>query len=97
MSKYRITIENIGGGADWDGQTVECDGFAILADQGENSNVLLHDVSTMDIALMIGSSEKVSQSALIGLAMYAAKRMKDRTDNPLAAILSSVRPIREDD
>lgn len=47
MSKYRIHIENIGEGADWDGSTIECEGFAIIGNITEDEcSTTLQDVST---------------------------------------------------
>lgn len=95
MSKYRIHIENIGEGADWDGHDIECDGFAILADHGDGGEASLHNVSSIDMALLIGGNKNVRTAARIGLAIYDAK-MKENS-NPLASIISSIRPIPEDD
>ena len=90
MSKYRIHIENIGEGADWDGSTIECEGFAIIGDKTEDEcNITLHDVSTVKLAAMIAGDEKLRAAARIGLAMYEAKMDEQRSANPLAAIIKA--------
>ena len=96
MSKYRIDIENIGEGADWDGSTIECEGFAIIADITEDEcNTTLHDVSTMKLDAMIASAGELRAAARIGLAMYEAKMDEKRSANPLAAIIKAIH--EEDD
>ncbi|MBO7670756.1 MAG: hypothetical protein J6S60_09230 [Oscillospiraceae bacterium] len=97
MSKYRITIENIGEGADWDGHDIECDGFLVLGDQGEKFDTSIQDLNIMDMAKMIAHHVKLRGAARISLAMHEALMEDKAAANPLAAILSSVRPIREDD
>lgn len=94
MSKYRITIENIGEGADWDGTTIECDGFLILGDQGKKFDTSIQDLNIMDMAKMIAHHDKLRGAARIGLAMHEALMDNKAAANPLAAI---VRAIREDD
>lgn len=97
MSKYRIHIENIGEGANYEGRTpLECDGFVILANCKETVSVTQHDVRTTDEALMIASSKDLRAAARIALAMYESK-MEDAHRNPFASIISSIRPIVEDD
>lgn len=97
MSKYRIHIENIGAGADWDGSTIGCDGFAILGDKGERFEETQHGLSTVELAKMIACSEELRAAARIGLAMYEAAMEEKRAANPLASIFSSIRPVREED
>ena len=87
MSKYRITIENLSADADWDGSEIECDGFAILADQGKHFGETMHKVSNIDIAEMIAASNHFRAAARIGLAMYEAMREDERVNNPFAALL----------
>lgn len=96
MSKYRITVENIGEGANWNKGCVECDGFVILGDQNDGADLAMHGVTDIDIAQMIATHKEMRTAARIALAMYESK-MEDAHSNPFASIISSIRPIAEDD
>ena len=86
MSKYRITVENIGEGADFAGTPVECDGFVIAAGQGDVTHHVRHEVSLIDIASMIAGSDELRGAARIALAIHEARREK-RSAPPAFATL----------
>lgn len=96
MSKYRIHIENIGEGADWNGSTIECEGFAIAAQKADDEvDHVMHDLSTVVLAAMIAADKTSRAAARIGLAMYEAEMDEQRSANPLAAIIKAIH--EEDD
>lgn len=93
MSKYRITIENIGDGADWDGTEYECDGFAIIADKGqEDGEAAMQDLSVNMLAANIASDDNFFAAACIAKAMREAINLPQTpiAKNPLAAMFVSM-------
>ena len=69
---YRITVELIdsenGSPIPEDQQVTECDGFIIMANQGVDGRIILHDIGSEDAATMIASDETLSAIAAIGKA-----------------------------
>ena len=98
MSKepiYRIKVEVIGeekndckidetlrGG-------VLCDGFVILGNREDASNVSIHGVSNIDIATMIAPSGEMMAASLLAQAMRKGKKYLNEARNPLADILKA--------
>lgn len=76
MGKYRIRIESM----DHDEvlnsefvEGVECDGFAVLAHQGDGCKVMLHHVSIDIISDMIASSKKLMAAGILAKAKVDVK------------------------
>lgn len=93
MSKYRIIVENIGDGADWDeDEIIECDGFAIAADHGENADMTMYDLSVSMLAADIASDDNFFTAACIAKAMREAINLPQTpiAKNPLAAMFASM-------
>ena len=91
MSKYRITVENIGEGADFAGAPVECDGFVIAADQGDKIEQVLYEVNPIDIARMIAGSDDLRGAARIALAIHEAMREKRSALPAFATLIEALR------
>lgn len=66
MADYRIRVESIDGSEIMDEKYVkgiECDGFVILGDRGENGICCVHKMSKMGIAKMILACDDMMDSA----------------------------------
>ena len=91
MSKYRITVENIGEGADFAETPVECDGFVIAAEQGDEAEYVLYGVNRIDIAKMIAGSDDLRGAARIALAIHEAMREKRSAPPAFATLIEALR------
>lgn len=81
MSKYRIRVEMIEGedGERFDerfAEGIECNGFVILGDKGDDACCAIHDVNTMRIAEMIAHHSDMSAAAVIAQALREAEEIK---------------------
>lgn len=92
MSKYRIIVENIGDGADWDGTEYECDGFAIIADKGKDGEAAIQDLSVSQLAVNFAGEDNFFMAACIAKAMREAVNLPQApiAKNPLAAMFASM-------
>ncbi len=93
---YRITVEVIGdekgheiGDALQGG--VECDGFAIIAKDGEGGYVVIHSFSNIELACMIAGNDHLMGLSVIAKALREAKTIqKEKSSKILAGILGSI-------
>lgn len=81
---YRIKLEVIdsenGEPIQEDDREIECDGFILLANQGNGGKAIVHDIGCDDAAALIASDEFLSTIAALGKAMrdvYDAKKALD--------------------
>ena len=77
--KYRIKVESINGNdeelrAKWR-TGIDCNGFVIIEDDGDGYGVLMHGVSTMDIAQVIVKSDELTKAACVALGMIAGREI----------------------
>lgn len=86
MAKYRITIENLEGG-DYEGTgTVDMANLVIFgkpADSEEDSAVIIHGATLIDIAAHLAADDTLLQAVLIAHGMYSAERaaaLKEREE-----------------
>lgn len=89
---YRIRIESMDGQdhIDEEIREIECSGFAIIVDNEKSSQVILHNVSRMDIANGIAFDDTMMGAAIIAKAMREAHEM-DRKSDPLGSLLKSLK------
>lgn len=89
---YRIRIESMDGQdhIDEEIREIECSGFAIIVDNEKSSQVILHNVSSMDIATGIAFDDSMMGAAIIAKAMREAHEI-DRESDPLAGLLKSLK------
>lgn len=92
-NKYRIKIETINGNneelrAEYR-MGIECQGFTIIADQGDKTDISIHKVSTLDIARSIFTHEDLLQAAIIARGLHEAKQvaMQNRSSTALGKLL----------
>lgn len=91
MSKYRITVENIGEGAEYKGTPIECDGFVIAADQCDEAEYAIWDANTLEIARMIAASDELCGAARIDMAIHEAMREKRSTTQVITTLVEALR------
>lgn len=91
---YRIKVEVIGEEAEsckLDKRLreggIECNGFAILADNKDRTTVALHAVSNIDIATMIAHDNRVMAASLVAQAMREGKKYLNEGWNPIFDIM----------
>lgn len=92
MGKYRIRIEALNGNEELDQDYtdgIECDGFAVLAHQGDSCTAAIHDVNVDIISDMIaGSSQMMAASVLAKGKREAADMLrKDEMGDLLGKLL----------
>lgn len=92
---YRIKVEVVGDekGREIDETLrggVECDGFAIIANQGKGGTVCLHAISNIDLAAHIAGSGALMASSLIAHAIREGKKYIREDNNPLADLLKTI-------
>jgi len=93
---YRIKVEVIGEERDdckLDKKLkegIECAGFVILADKEDSSSVLIHGVSTLDIATMIAPSGAMMAASILAKAMREGKKYLGADRNPLADVFKAM-------
>lgn len=92
MGKYRIRIEALNGNEELaqdytDG--IECDGFAVLAHQGDECKVALHEVSVDTVSDMIASSNKMCAAGILAKAKREIRDVmrKEKMDGLLDRLL----------
>lgn len=93
MSKYRIIVENIGDGANWnEDEIIECDGFAIIADKGKDGEAAIQDLSVSQLAVNFAGEDNFFMAACIAKAMREAVNLPQTpiAKNPLAAMFASM-------
>lgn len=93
MSKYRITIENIGDGANWnEDKTIECEAFAIAADKGDRTQAIIHNLSVSKLAAMFASDDEFYTTACVAKAMREAVNITKPpiAKNPLGELFASL-------
>ena len=70
---------------------VECDGFAILANNGTGGSTVLHGISTVDLAAIIAGSDEVLGSSFIAKGIRDSVALKkNKADSFLAGLLGSL-------
>lgn len=89
-NKYRIKIETINGNneelrAEYR-MGIECEGFTIIGDNEEVTDVWIHKTSVMDIAEAILNSDELMQAAYIAIGLDNAKQSRDRRRMKSAAL-----------
>ena len=68
MGKYRIRIESMDHDEVLDSEYVEgieCDGFVVLANKGEDCQVVIHQVNVDTISDMIAGSRKMMAASVL--------------------------------
>lgn len=95
MAKYRITIENLEGGDYKGNDTVELENLVIFgkpANMDEDSTVIIHGMTMVDIAAHLATDEHLLQAALIANGLYCAEQSKTARehDKAMDAILRRV-------
>ena len=79
MSKYRIRIEALDPSEELRAEYrmgIECDGFTILIDDGDQTGSAIHQMSREDIATAIADDEDLLSAAIVAKAMAEANRME---------------------
>ena len=92
MGKYRIRIESMDHDEVLDSEYVEgveCDGFVVLAHNGDGGKVILHEVSIDIISDMIASSKKMMAAGILAKAKVDVKAQlrQDETGDLLGRLL----------
>lgn len=92
MGRYRIRIEALNGNEELEQDYtdgIECDGFAVLAHQGDGCQVALHQASIDTISDMIVSSNKMCAAGILAKAKYEIRDVmrKDKMDGLLDRLL----------
>lgn len=95
MAKYRITIENLEGGDYAGTDTVELENLVIFgkpANMDEDSTVIIHGMTMVDIAAHLATDEHLLQAALIANGLYCAQQanVAMKRDKAMDAILRRV-------
>lgn len=98
MAKYRITIETLEGEPFTGENSVELSGFCLFGDSIKekdddyDSTVIVHDLSTIDLAMHIAADSTLLPAAIQAKGMYEAfKASKDMKRNKkLAGILGGL-------
>ena len=85
MNKYRIRVEALDDGEGKREQLdqeytdgIECEGFVILADKGEDTYESLHNVSRLDIAEMMAKSSVMMAASVIAKALRESEEITER-------------------
>ena len=60
------------------GGAIECEGFALLADEGRSSTVLIQSLSTADIATMLAGSGAMMAAGQVAKAIRNAESANAR-------------------
>lgn len=88
--KYRIKVEPINGNdEELDAEYrlgIDCQGFTIIADQGESNNVGIYKMSLADIACSIRVDDTLLEAAYIAIGMDQGRRAV-REKNALAGAM----------
>ena len=87
---YRITVEVIG---DEKGHEigdslrggVECDGFAILANQGKGAQSVIHNISNINLACIMANNDELMGASFIAKAL---REYRDLTESKPSKILA---------
>lgn len=93
---YRIKVEVIGDEKDSEvvnrlREGVECDGFAIIANEGKRGKTLIHDISIIDLACIIEGSDELMGASVIAKALREAHAItENKSSKILAGILDSI-------
>lgn len=89
-NKYRIKIEPINGNneeliAEWR-MGIECEGFTIISDKGDDVDTSIHQMSIADVAHAIAAGDDTIQAAYIAVGIDKAKEARDRRRMKTAAL-----------
>ena len=79
MAKYRIRIEALDPAEELRAEYrmgIECDGFTIIIDSGDQTGSAIHEMSREDIATAIAHDEDLLSAAIVAKAMAEANRME---------------------
>ena len=93
---YRIKVEVIGDEKDNETvnflrEGVECDGFAIIANEGKNGRTVIHDIGNIDLACIIAGSDELMGASVIAKALREARTItENKPSKILAEILDSI-------
>lgn len=71
MGKYLIKVESMDGDERFNEdfcKGIECDGFAILANQGKGCSVALHDIDMDTISDIIGTNAQLLSAGILAKA-----------------------------
>lgn len=69
---------------------VDCNGFVILCNKEDSSEVAIHRVSNIDIATMLAPSGEMMAASLLAQAMREGKKYLQESRNPLVDILKAM-------
>ena len=79
MAKYRVRIESLEGevlGKEFT-KGMDCNGFAIMLKNSDtDSDLAMHDVNTMDVAIMTFMHPQMLEAAIIAKGFYDAKDVR---------------------
>ena len=82
MAKYRIRIEAINPAEEELSAScrvgIECDGFTIIGDCGDEAGTTIENMSINDIAECIATTPDLLEAAILAAAMDDAKKRADR-------------------
>lgn len=76
-AKFRIRIERLDGKEmpPEAAEGIECESFALLADDGAKLSATIYDMSTLDLALAIAKAGDFAEAAVIARGINEAKSM----------------------
>lgn len=91
MGKYLIKVESMDHDEQLDQRYqkgIECDGFVIMADNGEGATTSLHAVSIDTISDMINGDSKIIQAGILADAKRRIMdiAMKDKAESKVEAL-----------
>ena len=69
---------------------VDCNGFVILCNKEDSSEVAIHRVSNIDIATMLAPSGEMMAASLLAQAMREGKKYLQESRNPLVDIIKAM-------
>jgi hypothetical protein len=74
-AKFRIRIERLDGKEmpPEAAEGIECESFALLADDGAKLSVTIYDMSTLDLALAIAKAKDFAEAAVIARGIIEAR------------------------
>lgn len=80
MSNYRVKVEVLNPELDASEELLdgfECEGFAMILDEGTGSTIAVQHMTSLDIAKGIASSPTIRAAAHLGNALREAKKIED--------------------
>ena len=87
MAKYKITVTDLEAKDIVAPKSFYCDSYAAITEDENDGVTVVDGFSMIDLAVRIAGDSTLSQAAIIAIGMMAAKRVSEKNDPTVAAII----------